>query len=365
MKSLTDSLLDLIPLGITAVGVVLALAGAHWALLGRHPTMGNGQRFPRQLGLAGLTVAGIIAIVLALPISDSARGEVISLVGILVSGALAFSSSSVLANVMAGIVLRMTKSFHTGDFIRVGELFGRASERGIFDVELQTEQRELVSLSNSYLMAHPVSVVRSSGAIVSAKLSLGYDVHHATVERLLIQAAEQAGLQEAFTQILELGNFAITYRVSGLLVEVTNLLSSRSELHRRILNVLHGADIEILSPSFMAQRPLPAGQAVLPEAGHKADPINPAARAGGRVAGKAEAYSARRRTPRRRAEDIVFDKAEAAGELSNLRRALKEKIQALESQLEDVEGDARKPLSQQIEALLSQLGKLDTDHPPG
>jgi small conductance mechanosensitive channel len=343
MTSLINFFQTATPLLITLVGVALVLMMAHRFLLARHRDMGNERKFPRQLFMLGLTVAGAVAVAIALPVSDSTRNQVIGLVGILVSGVLAFSSTTVLGNLMAGIVLRMTQSFHTGDFMRVGEYFGRVAERGIFDVELQTEQRELVSLSNSYLMAHPITVVRSSGAIVSATLTLGYDVHHAEVEPLLVQAASEIGLEDPFSQVLELGNFAITYRVSGLLVEVGNMLTARSQLNRQILDVLHGAGIEIMSPTFMSQRPVPEGRAVLPEPMVKSAPANRESKA----------------------EQVVFDKAEEAGQRAKARRDLKEQQKTLESQLEAADKETAAGLSAALEQVKAQMTELETEPKPG
>lgn len=338
-----NDLRAVMPLLITLAGVALVLTLAHVFLLARHRDMGNEQKFPRQMLMLGLTVAGVVAVAIALPVSESTRNRVIGLVGILVSGALAFSSTTVLANLMAGMVLRMTRSFHTGDFVRVGDYFGRVAERGIFDVEIQTEQRELVSLSNSFLMANPITVVRSSGAIVSATLSLGYDVHHAKVEPLLLQAAGEIGLEDPFSQVLELGNFAITYRVSGLLLDVDNMLSARSRLNRQVLDVLHGAGIEIMSPTIMNQRPVSEGQEVLPEPMAQAEPASNESTA----------------------EELVFDKAEVAGQRAQARLQLKEQQQKLETQIESADGEAAESLSAALEQVKAQKAELAIAPPPG
>ncbi|WP_210547310.1 mechanosensitive ion channel domain-containing protein [Rhodoferax sp. PAMC 29310] len=343
MTSLMNYFQTAAPLLVTLAGVALVLTLAHRFLLGRHRDMGNERRFPRQFFMLGLTVASAVAVAIALPVSDSTRNQVIGLVGILVSGALAFSSTTVLANLMAGVVLRMTQSFHTGDFVRVGDHFGRVAERGIFDVEIQTEQRELVSLSNSYLMANPITVVRSSGAIVSATLSLGYDVHHAKVEPLLLQAATEIGLEDPFSQVLELGNFSITYRVSGLLLEVGNMLSARSRLNRQVLDVLHGAGIEIMSPTFMAQRVVPEGRAVLPEPMSKSAPASEESKA----------------------EQVVFDKAEEAGQRAKARRDLKAMQQSLETQMEAADSEEAASLSTALDQLKVQIADLEIESPPG
>lgn len=343
MTYLMDYLSEALPLLFTLAGVALVLKLAHRFLLARHPNMGNERKFPRQMVMLGLTVTGAIAVASALPVSESTRNQVIGLLGILVSGAFAFSSTTVLSNLMAGMVLRMTQSFQTGDFVRVGEYFGRVAERGVFDVEIQTEQRELVSVSNSFLMANPITVVRSSGAIVSSTFSLGYDVHHAKVEPLLLQAATEMGLEEPFTQVLELGNYAITYRVSGLLLDVDHLITARSRLNRQVLDVLHGAGIEIMSPLFLNQRPVPVGREMVPERMRRSVPPS----------------------NELLAEQVVFDKAEEAGQRAKAHRDLKAQQHQLESQIEVADHAHIASLAAALAQVKAQIANLEIEPPPG
>jgi len=317
-KNIFESVALFIPLLMTVSGFGVLLWGAHRILISRHPEFGNEKMFPRQLVMLGLTVAAIVAVALALPVSENSRNQIIGLIGLAVSAIFAFSSTTIFSNLMAGILLRLTRPFRIGDFIYVGEYFGRVAERGLFDTEIQSENRELIAIPNTYLVSNPVSTVRSSGAIVSASLSLGYDVHYSQIEPLLIEAAEKSSLEEPFVQILELGNYSITYRVSGILAEVKGLITARSNLHRRVLDMLHGHGIEIMSPAFMAQRPLPDGQKIIP-APVKAQPTEQAPVV----------------------EEILFDKAEQAEKIDKERRALMEKIQQLEKALGDSTGEEK------------------------
>ena len=214
--------------------------------------------------MLGLTFAGIIAIALTLPVNESSLNQILALLGLVISGIIAFSSSTIFANLMAGLMLRVTKPFRTGDFIDVGEYFGRVVERGLLDTEIQTENRELVAIPNTFMITNPISVTHGSGAIVSSTLSLGYDIHHSIVDSLLLDAAKECGLEDPFVQVIELGNYSITYKVSGKLADVKSLLTARSNLCRYVLDSVHGAGIEIISPAFMNQRRFPDELKIIP-----------------------------------------------------------------------------------------------------
>jgi len=290
-----------------------------------------------------LYVIGIIGIAIALPVTESTRNQVISLVGILLSGVIAFSSTTIVANVMAGIVMRFTMPFHIGDFIRVDGFFGRVTEKGLFDTEIQTEQRDLIAFTNSFLMSHPLQVVRSSGTIISASLSLGYDVHHGRVEPLLIKAAELSGLEGPFVHVLELGDHAITYRVSGLLTEVKSMISSRSTLYVNIMDCLHEDNIEIVSPGFMNQRKLPDDLSVLPVKYRQCK--------------KAPVEG----TP----EDVIFDKAEEAQTKERTVNDLLVQLAQLDIDIKASEGDAKAEKQSKFAELKEAIEKLQSKKAEG
>jgi hypothetical protein len=166
---------------------------------------------------------------------------------------------------MSGLMLSAVRNFEPGDFIRIGEHFGRVTERGLLHTEIQTEDRDLVTLPNLFIITQPVKVVRKTGTLISAEVSLGYNVHRASVSDALKEAALGAELEEPFVQITDLGNFAVTYRVSGFLEDVGNLVTKKTRLRGRMLDALHASGIEIASPTIMNQRPLPAGQVLMPK----------------------------------------------------------------------------------------------------
>jgi len=70
-------------------------------------------------------------------------------------------------------------------------------------------------------------VTRLSGTFIKGICSLGYDVNRQKVEKTLLDAAERAGLKDAFVRITELGDFSIVYTVAGLEENIKTILSSQ------------------------------------------------------------------------------------------------------------------------------------------
>jgi small-conductance mechanosensitive channel len=324
------------------VAIVLAifLLFVLHSLLEKRLTRVTEGRFRLQLIMLALSLAALVLIIMVLPITEASRSQLLGLLGILLSAAIALSSTTLLGNIMAGIMLRAVRAFGAGDFIRTEEHFGRISERGLFHVEIQTEDRDLTTLPNLFLATHPVTVINKKGTIVSASLSLGYDVPRSKIEGLLIEAGEGAGLKEPFVQILDLGDFSVTYRVAGLYEEVKQILTKRSELRARVLDALHGAGVEIVSPTFMNTRAIREGVFFIP-------PTSPSAKE------PAEAAAP---------ESVVFDKAEQAELVENLRerhRLLGEEVKKLEGSLGKLKDDeTRDKVQKQIEWLKSRQSRL-------
>ncbi|MGC9450642.1 MAG: mechanosensitive ion channel family protein [Oceanipulchritudo sp.] len=331
-----------LPLVLTLVLVLALLWTANWLLLGRRPDLGNEKKIFRQLLMILLTLLGIVAVAVALPVEESTRNQVIAFIGLVVSGILAFSSTTIFANLMAGVMMRITRPFRAGDFVKVREFFGRVSERGLLDTEIQTETRELIAIPNTYLITNPVSVIRSSGTIVSASLSLGYDVHHSRIEPLLVEAAQASGLEDPYVHITEIGNFAVTYRINGMLRDVKSLLTARSSLLRAVLDTLHREEIEIVSPTFMNQRQLGADRLFVPPPLVATSPESPT-----------------------QAEQMVFDKAEEAEKRELERLRLEKEIEELEKSLKEAGEELKSGLEERLRLKKAQLESLDNPPEPG
>jgi small conductance mechanosensitive channel len=263
---LLDFILSLAPSALTLVVTIVILAALHY-WLERRKSASPGHTVRNQLILLAVTALGLVSVVLMLPISDNFRGEILKLIGIVLSAGIALSSTTFLGNMLAGFMLRSVRNFRAGDFISVEEHFGRVSGRGLFHTEIQTEERTLTTLPNIYLVTHPVTTLRSSGTVVSATVSLGYDVPRGRIEELLLEAAREADLADAFVSTMELGDFSVTYRIAGLLTNVKSLITARSRLRAKVLDRLHEGGVEIVSPTFMNTRALTPDQVFVPESG--------------------------------------------------------------------------------------------------
>ena len=146
-------------------------------------------QFRFQLIMLVLTLVAALTVVIALPVSDVLRGQLLGLIGILLSAAIALSSTTFIGNILAGIMIKVVRSARPGDWITVADLTGRVTEMNLLHTRVQTEFRDLVTVPNLFMVTRPLHVVRASGTIIHTEVSLGYDLHHARVTDVLLAAA--------------------------------------------------------------------------------------------------------------------------------------------------------------------------------
>ena len=128
---------------------------------------------------------------------------------------------------------------------------------------------------------------------------MGYNVSRNKIENLLLQAAEATELEEPFMHVIDLGDFSVTYRISGLLKDVKHLISARSRLRKMMLDVLQQNGVEVVSPTFMSTRAVPEGKKIIPDT----------------APSEGQAVSEAMAQP----EKVVFEKADEAESIEKLR----------------------------------------------
>lgn len=207
-----------------------------------------------QIAKVIIILIGLLMFTITLPIEQELKGQIIGLIGIVLSAAFALSSTTLIGNALAGIMNNSIKNFKLGDFIRIKDKFGRVTKKGLFRTEIQTEDRNLTSMPNMYIAANPLMIVRDSGTIISTTVSLGYDVSRVKIEKALKEAALACGLTDPFVYITNLGDFSVTYKINGMLDDINKYFTTLSLLNAKVIDHLHREEIEIVSPTFMNQR---------------------------------------------------------------------------------------------------------------
>ncbi len=240
------------PAGII-FGLVILLYLNSW-IFNRIKTISlTGSIIKRSIALF-LVLMGVVSFILVLPIDKNSKEQILGFLGIVISAGIALSSTTILGNIIAGIMNNSMKRFRNGDLISIGEWQGRVTKKSVFHSEIQLEDSNFVTIPNLFIASNPVKLTRKTNTVISTIVSLGYDISRIKIEEALKKAAAAAELQDPYVYITELADHAVTYKIHGFLEDSTKFFSTRSHLNGQVIDMLHKEGIEIVSPGFRNQR---------------------------------------------------------------------------------------------------------------
>ena len=194
-----------------------------------------------------------------LPGSDSGVFQGISVfVGLIVS----LGSSTVIGNIIAGLVITYMRPFKLGDRIKLNDTTGNVIEKTPFVTRLRTPKNEVVTIPNSFIMSsHTVNYsasARQFGLIIHTTVTIGYDAPWRKVHQLLIGAAlKTPGVLDhpkPFVLETDLQDYYPCYQINAYIRDADKMGDIMSALHQNIQDAFNEAGVEIMSPHYFAQR---------------------------------------------------------------------------------------------------------------
>lgn len=195
-----------------------------------------------------------------LPNSESAIFQGVSVfVGLVIS----LGSTTVIGNLMAGMVLTYMRSFKIGDEIKLNSgVAGTVIEKTPFVTRIKTPKNNIITIPNAAVMsAETVNYTMSAhkqGVIIHSDISIAYDIDRNYAEELLIGAAlKSKGVlahPRPFVLVTKLDDFYCYYQINAYTKDVKSLARVYSSLHASIMDQFNELGIEILSPHYQANR---------------------------------------------------------------------------------------------------------------
>lgn len=194
-----------------------------------------------------------------LPNSKSGIFQGISVfVGLIVS----LGSSTVIGNIIAGLVITYMRPFKLGDRIKLNDTTGNIIEKTPLVTRIRTPKNEVVTIPNSFIMSsHTVNYstsAREYGLIIHSEVTIGYDAPWRKVNQLLIDAAlNTPGVVDdprPFVLETSLSDWYPVYQINAYIKEADKMAQIYSDLHQNIQDKFNEAGVEIMSPHYMATR---------------------------------------------------------------------------------------------------------------
>ena len=203
-----------------------------------------------------------------LPGSDSGVFQGISVfIGLIIS----LGSSTLIANLMAGLVITFMRPFRLGDRIKLNDTVGDIIEKTPLVTRVKTPKNEIVTVPNSFVMSSLTTNYSSSaqeyGLIIHTDVTFGYEVPWQQVHELMVKAALATPHIEAeprpFVLQTKLDDWYVVYQINAYTRHPEYMAGIYSQLHGNIQDIFHAAGIEVMSPHFMGVRP--NDQVIMPD----------------------------------------------------------------------------------------------------
>lgn len=202
------------------------------------------------------------ALVAAFPYIPGSSSPMFRGLSIFVGFLISLGSTSLITNIISGIVLTYSRGLKIGDRVKIGETIGDVVDRTLLITRVRTIKNVVITIPNVVVMQNEIvnfsSEARDAGLILHTSVTIGYDEPWRNVQKLLITAALETvdimEYPEPYVLKTSLDNHYITYELNAYTDKPLRMQEIYSELHQNILDKFNLAEVEILSPTYFAFR---------------------------------------------------------------------------------------------------------------
>lgn len=196
------------------------------------------------------------------PLLPGSKSPIFQGVSVFIGLIISLGSTTVIGNLMAGLVITYMRPFRVGDQIKLNETTGFVIEKTPFVTRIRTTKNEIVTIPNSFILSsqtvnYSVSA-QNYGIILHTSVTVGYEIPWKKVQELLIEAASETSTicsdPSPFVLVEELADFYCTYQINAYSRDDQALAKVYSELHHNIIDKFNEAGIELMSPHFYGKR---------------------------------------------------------------------------------------------------------------
>jgi small-conductance mechanosensitive channel len=203
----------------------------------------------------------LFALVVAYPYIPGSDTEAFKGLSVLVGLMITLGSTGLINQVINGLFVIYSRSVRPADYVRIGDIEGEVVNVGFLATKLRTPRQEEITLPHSVLVGTATTnytrLAGDRGMVVTASVTIGYDVPWRKVHALLLLGAGRtAGIRkEPGPRVLqrELSNFYVEYQLLAHLEDGRSRAAVISDLHANIQDAFNEYDTQIMSPHFESQ----------------------------------------------------------------------------------------------------------------
>jgi len=202
------------------------------------------------------------ALVAAFPYIPGSSSPMFRGLSIFVGFLLSLGSTSLITNIISGIVLTYSRGLKIGDRVKIGETVGDVVDRTLLVTRVKTIKNEVITIPNVVVMQNEIvnfsTEALRDGLILHTSVTIGYDEPWRHVQKLLLNAAldttDILEIPEPFVLKTSLDNHYVSYELNAFTENPDRIVDICSALHQNILDKFNQASVEIMSPTYFAFR---------------------------------------------------------------------------------------------------------------
>lgn len=202
-----------------------------------------------------------LGVAIAYPYLPLAESNAFKGLSVMFGFMLTLGSAGLVTQMMSGLVLIYARALKVGDFVSIGEVMGVVKEMGMLSTKIINMRNEEITIPNAVLVGNPIKNFTSAGgergALVSTKVTIGYDAPWRQVHAMLVNAAEKtSGLRldpKPYVLQRALQDFYVEYELFAYVDRPLDRIVILSDLHANIQDEFNTHGVQIMSPHFVLQ----------------------------------------------------------------------------------------------------------------
>ena len=208
------------------------------------------------------TILYIFMFIIIFPHLPGSDSEIFKGVSVFLGVLFSLGSTSVIGNIVSGLVITYMRPFKVGDRIKMGEFLGNVIEKTPLVTRIKTPKNEMITIPNASIMtAQTINYTNSAseyGLILYTTITVGYEIPWRKVHELLMEAGTKIpnvlSDPKPFVLQIALDDFYVKYQINIYTKNANEMSNIYSDLNKNVQDIFSREGIELLSPHYRAQR---------------------------------------------------------------------------------------------------------------
>ena len=204
----------------------------------------------------------MFTLIIIFPYLPGSNSDAFKGVSVFVGLLLSLGGAAAIGNVISGVILTYMRPFTVGDRVKLNDTVGDVMSKNLLVTRIRTTKNEEITIPNAHLLSGGIinysSLSNDPGLVLHTSVTIGYDVPWPQVHELLLSAASKVEVIELTPKpfILQkaLQDWYVEYELNAYTKDSHAMPRTYSELHAEIQTAFRDANIEIMSPHYMAIR---------------------------------------------------------------------------------------------------------------